>query len=244
MTTEQPRHPAGSPLGGTWVSPGRPDPGLELPAQGELPTHEHLDEAQENARGTYDFPPAPRSARQAIEFWTKVPISDATLRQVAKDFSRARSVEVNAVQCDAMERFRRSRSLRRELRRQRPAILTATAFAEQETYRERVRQADRIDPHDIRSVLVATRMTEEARSFLPADEYQKVANFHLPMPSMRTPQRPDPQIPAQRIADYFNLRRSLITLQSPEARAFESSQETLAAIDMEAAIRSNRDSMS
>lgn len=234
MSDEQPRAPRGSATAGQWVSIPR-DTGIELPGRYEIT------EAEENMRGSYDFPPRPRSADHAIRFWTNVDISDETLRQVSKDFSRSRSHEIDGIRERARREFNSNRALRKECKKLQPPILTDYDYASREAYRDMLRQAALIDPHDIRSVLIATRMSEEARRFLPPQELQKVLEYRLPLGSMIAPDGSTSYYTVDKIVSYFNLRRSIRSLQSPGVQSAETSREILAAIDPDAATNNMRD---
>ena len=72
---DQPRHPAGTPPGGPFLARLNPE-AADVDLRELLPDEEH------NADGTYWFPPAPRSARQAIGFWMTVEVPDRVLRRL------------------------------------------------------------------------------------------------------------------------------------------------------------------
>jgi hypothetical protein len=72
---DQPRHPPGTPPGGRFLARLNPET-ADVDLRELLPDDEH------NADGTYWFPPAPRSARQAIGFWMTVEVPDRVLRQL------------------------------------------------------------------------------------------------------------------------------------------------------------------
>ncbi len=73
---DQPRHPPGTPLGGQFLAR------LSPPAA-EVDLRELLSDDEHNADGTYWFPPAPRSARQAIAFWMTVALTIVGADRVA-----------------------------------------------------------------------------------------------------------------------------------------------------------------
>lgn len=72
-STEQPRHPSGSPSGGRFSAIARMEPSVMLA---------HLSDEEYNSDGTFEYPPIPRSVPQHVSFWTRVLVPDAILSRV------------------------------------------------------------------------------------------------------------------------------------------------------------------
>lgn len=86
MGTELSRQPAGIPAGGQFAS-------RMTPEAGGIDLREVISDDDHNRDGTLLFPPAPRSARQAISFWMTVEIPEHTLARIYVENRRQREQE-------------------------------------------------------------------------------------------------------------------------------------------------------
>jgi|GEM_PF-4595446 len=85
----QPRAPKGAPQGGEWTQ-----------MEGDVASFDlrELTDDEYNADGSFEYPPAPRSAEQVIAFWAKVQVPDTILEKTKFAFEGKRKQERGALE--------------------------------------------------------------------------------------------------------------------------------------------------
>lgn len=91
------RWPPGSARGGQFAE--TPKPGAEVSLL-------DLSDAEYNARGTYLFPPRPRTVSQHIAFWENVPIPDEIMANVQQAYQEHREEAITAACNRAAEEWK------------------------------------------------------------------------------------------------------------------------------------------
>ena len=88
------RQPAGTPVGGQYAAD--PNASASAPVQLPVPQPEPInifdveDDDEYNADASFLFPPVPRSLRQHLKFWMRVPIDDHILYSVKHSYNNYR----------------------------------------------------------------------------------------------------------------------------------------------------------
>lgn len=187
MTVDQDRQPSGRPEGGQWTERAR---------QGADVSLSELSDADYNAEGTYIFPPRPRSVAQHIAFWESVPIPEDIMIQVAEAHAVRREVMIQQYCSDAVDEWKKENpdptdnvaltiaKKKKPKASELPYLAAQWEAAAREVWDEAEARAEKERPaipvFDMRTVLRAHRMYEDACDVMPGERAAEVAEHLMP----------------------------------------------------------------
>lgn len=163
----QPRLPKGAPDGGEWRALEGEMGGFDLRAMGD---------DEYNANGSFEYPPAPRSAEQVLMFWANVPVSDTILELIEVTYNATRMQALTDLFNQKRTQYLGDRNLQRDLVRD--GVTSAEQYAQSfvdeavETHPGSVRR------DDVRQVARAAQAYHQAERLSP-DERAKVLSAEV-----------------------------------------------------------------